>query len=84
MCVEEINGEKKDLITAYNFITSSPEMMSEVKGYLGNFNFGIQDDLNVKCNECGSIVTVGLSFRPDFFIPPRRFEHLARNGVQNK
>lgn len=81
--VNEINGKQLSLMEVYNFI-SNTKIYSQIKGYINEFDFGISDTLNVKCNTCGGTAQVGLSFREDFFIPAYRFGKYSRNGIQNK
>jgi len=71
--VVSIDGEQKSLMEIYNYINSSPQVYSKVYGHIKQFEFGINEVLNVKCNKCGGIVPSGLTFRSDFFLPPYRF-----------
>lgn len=78
--VNTINGESKTLMEAYNYI-SDPQIYSQIKGYVTEFDFGISNILNVKCNACGGMAQVGLSFREDFFVPAYRFSKFTRNAI---
>jgi len=81
--INEINGKQLSLMDVYAFI-SNTKIYSQIKGYINEFDFGISDTLNVKCNACGGTAQVGLTFREDFFIPAYRFGKYSRNGIQNK
>lgn len=81
--IDTINGKPLPLLDVYNYI-SDAKVYSQVKGYVNDFDFGINSVLTVKCNSCGGTAQAGLTFREDFFIPPYRFAKSARNGVQDK
>lgn len=83
MSINTINGKSLPLMDVYNYI-SNVKIFSQIKGYINDFDFGISEWLNVKCNKCGGTAHAGISFRPDFIIPAYRFAKYSRNGIQNK
>jgi hypothetical protein len=78
--ISTINGEKKSLVEIYDYI-KDPKIYSQVKGYLNNFDFGVSNILNVKCNKCGGTAPVGITFQSDFFLPNYQFDQFTRNDV---
>jgi hypothetical protein len=70
----DINGEPQPLMERYRYIKNlKPTEYSYLIGYMRQFDMGVSEILNVKCNSCGGISPTELSFRPDFFIPTYRF-----------
>lgn len=80
MVIDTINGEKKSVMEMHDYV-SDTKIYSQIKGYAGDFDFGISDVLSITCNKCGGSTQTGLSFREDFFIPTYRFGKSSRNGI---
>lgn len=81
--INTVNGKSLSLMEVYSYI-SDVKLYSIVKGYVGEFEFGISEALTVKCNKCGGTAQVGLTFREDFIIPVYQSAKYSRNGIQNK
>lgn len=73
--ISSINGNNVGLLERYNYILEmSPPDLSYITSYLEKYGMGMQPYINVQCKKCGGTSPVGISFRPDFFIPSYKFE----------
>ena len=74
--ITEINGEAtKSLRSTYNYVEAlDPVDFSYLLSYIAHINFGVNPVLKNKCPSCGGDAPIGVTFRPDFFIPTYKFE----------
>lgn len=71
--IDTVNGKPMSMMAACDYI-SNIKIYSQIKGHIKAFDFGISNQLTVKCNHCGGTAQAGLTFREDFFIPVYRAE----------
>lgn len=71
--ITEINGNTAlTLAEKYNYVLDiSPGDLSYLTTYLEEYGIGIEPTMNIECRECGGVVPMGVTFRPDFFLPKR-------------
>jgi len=73
--ITSINGEKKTLLEKYEYVLKlEPQDFSYIVSYVDKYGMGIKPILNVKCNKCGGVGQVPVTFQPDFFLPAYKFE----------
>lgn len=71
----EINGEKKNLLDSYYWMTTiDPEDFTYLNSYIEKYGMGVKPYMNVTCKKCGGVSPVGISFRSEFFLPTYNFE----------
>lgn len=73
--IVSVNGEKKSLLNAYHYlITIDPKDFSYINTWFKKNGMGLKPWMNVECQKCGGTSPMGISFRPDFFIPEYNVE----------
>ena len=73
--IKQIDGEEKSIMEKYNWLVNTdPGMFSYIVSVLGEFNVGIKPYINIECSGCGGETLMGISFRPEFFLPKYKFE----------
>ena len=71
--IGEINGERKMLKDRYNYVKSlNPMPFAQLESVLDDNDFGVRNQIEVKCNNCEGVSFVGVPFRREFFIPKYR------------
>lgn len=71
--IGEINSERKMLKDRYNYVKGlNPMLLSQLETVLDENDFGVRNQIEVKCNNCEEVSLVGVPFRKDFFIPKYR------------
>jgi len=72
--INTINGKSTDdMLERYNYVLNvlSPGDFSTLSTYVEEYGIGIDPVMNVTCLECGGNAPMGVTFRPDFFLPKR-------------
>ena len=65
-----VDGEVVDLGKAYEFVVNlPPSAFVKLNGLCAKTEISIDPTVEVKCKHCERQVPVGVSFRPDFFVP---------------
>jgi len=73
--IKTIDGEEKNLLEKYNWITEvSPTNYSQMVTEMEKFECGIKPVLNVTCKKCGGTAPVAVTFRDEFFLPRYKAE----------
>jgi len=68
--IDSINEKELDIINKYNYLVDiDPQIFSYLVTELEKFDCGIKSYLEVKCDKCGGVGPVGITFREDFFLP---------------
>ena len=68
--IDSINDESKELIEKYNYLLDlEPSDYCYLISMIDEWNFGLKQYLEVKCDKCGGDALVGITFREDFFLP---------------
>lgn len=68
--ITEINNNNLTLTEKYNYVLDmSPRDLSYITTYIDAYGIGIEPNMNVECQECGGVAPMGVTFRPDFFLP---------------
>lgn len=71
--IETINGKHLDPLTKYNYLLGlNAQDYSNIDTYVNENIVGVKPYMNVTCNQCGGESQIGISFRPDFFLPKYR------------
>lgn len=71
--IKTVKGETLSLMKKYEYVESMhPEDFSYLISYIDSMSFGVKDRVNAVCNNCKEVTPVGVSFRPEFFIPKRK------------
>lgn len=72
--VNSLNGEELSLAKKYEYVEKMhPEDFSYLISYIDSRSFGVKDKVNAVCNDCKGVTPIGVSFRPEFFIPKHNF-----------
>lgn len=73
--ITHINGEEvTDLKEKYNYLLDiHPSDYAYLESYILHFEMGVNPYMDVKCNDCGGISPMAVTFRSDFFVPKFRF-----------
>jgi T4 bacteriophage base plate protein len=72
--LNKINGEELSLLNKYEFIEKMhPIDFSFVLSYMDLILFGVKEKINAICNNCKEPTLLGVTFRPEFFIPKYQF-----------
>lgn len=73
--VTSVNGEKLSLLQKYEFLSDLfPGDYALVESYIEAFDIGIDGEMSVKCNNCGGISPLGITFQKEFFLPKFDFK----------
>lgn len=70
--INTVNGSKvEDVLEKYNYVlnTLTPEDFSLLSTYVDDNGIGVEQVMNVTCKECGGVAPLGVTFRPEFFLP---------------
>ena len=70
--INTINGKPNDnMLEKYNYVLNSltPGDFSVLSTYVEENAIGIDPVMNVTCLKCGGNAPMGVTFRPDFFLP---------------
>jgi len=68
--ISSINGREFEPIAKYNYLLDMmPEDYSTLSTYIFDNSIGIKQYMTVKCSKCGGESQIGITFRPDFFLP---------------
>lgn len=68
--ITEINGSPKTMLEKYNFLVNlNPIDHAYLESYIRKYELGINPIMNVRCEKCGGISPVAISFRRAFFVP---------------
>ncbi len=72
--INKINGEEMSLLNKYEYIEKMhPVDFSYLISYLDTIMFGVKEQVNAICNDCKAVTPIGVTFRPEFFIPKYQF-----------
>lgn len=71
--IDTINGKRPMLEEKYQYLYSNPQNFAVILSYLSKYSCGLQEDFKVKCNLCGGLNPMGISFRTDFMLPEYKF-----------
>jgi len=70
--IDTINNVKVSPLDKYNYVLRlEPEDFSMLLTHIENNTASVKPYMNIACNLCGGETQLGLSFRPDFFLPKR-------------
>jgi len=68
--IDTINGKALSPLDKYNYVLNlDPQDFSCLLTHVENNTASVKPYMNVSCNLCGGETQLGLSFRPDFFLP---------------
>ena len=71
--IKTIDGKHLDPLNKYHYILGlDPQDYSILTTYIENNIVGVKPYMNVTCDKCGGESQIGISFRPDFFLPKHR------------
>lgn len=71
--IDTINGKHPDPLSKYNYILGlDPQDYSTISTYVDDNIVGVKPYMNVVCEKCGGESQIGITFRPDFFLPKYR------------
>lgn len=74
--IKSINGERLPLINRYTYLTNPKKIDAmdymKLETVMNKYDFGVTQNLIVKCNQCGGEGPVGITFRKSFFVPEFR------------
>jgi hypothetical protein len=72
--VKSVNGSEMSLMEKYQYVENMhPEDFSFLISYVDTLLFGVKQNVKAVCGTCKEITPVGVSFRPEFFIPKYKF-----------
>lgn len=72
--VVSINDEVLSLSKRYDHVINmNPTDYAYLISYLDSISFGVKENVNAVCNNCKEVTPLGVSFRPEFFIPKFNF-----------
>jgi hypothetical protein len=70
--IDTINNVNVSPLDKYNYVLRlEPEDFSMLLTHIENNTASVKPYMNIACNLCGGETQLGLSFRPDFFLPKR-------------
>lgn len=68
--VKLIDGKKETIQKKYSYlIEMKPTEYVKLKSIITKYEIGVNGNLKVKCQKCGGEAQVGVTFRPNFFLP---------------
>lgn len=71
--IKTIKGEMLSLMKKYEYVEAMhPEDFSYLISYIDSMSFGVKNKIDAVCNNCKEVTPIGVSFRPEFFIPKRK------------
>lgn len=71
--IKKINDEELSLMKKYDYVEKMhPEDFSFLISYIDSVSFGVKNRVNAICNDCKEVTPIGVSFRPEFFIPKHK------------
>lgn len=72
--VSKINGEEMSLLNKYEFVEKMhPVDFSFLISYIDSVSFGVKHEIKALCGDCKEVTPIGVTFRPEFFIPKYTF-----------
>lgn len=72
--LKTVNGEEMSLMAKYNYVENMhPEDFAFLISYVDSILFGVKQNVKAVCSDCKEVTPVGVSFRPEFFIPKYKF-----------
>ncbi len=74
--IRKVNDIPITLLEAYSYLESKihPIDFSYMVSYIDSVSFGVRNEVKAICNLCREESPVGVTFRPEFFIPKYKFE----------
>ena len=73
--ITTIDGEQQNsLLAMYNYTSElNPSDYAYLSSYISHIDFGINNNIEVKCRKCGGDSLTGVTFRSEFFLPEYKF-----------
>ncbi len=72
--IGSLKGEELSLMKKYEYVEKMhPEDFSFLISYIDRYTFGVKNKIDAVCNDCKGVTPIGVSFRPEFFIPKYKF-----------
>lgn len=73
--IKKVDGRDATTLEKYNWLVNmEPGIFSYILSTVGQYNVGIKPYINIECTGCGGETLMGISFRPEFFLPKYKFD----------